>query len=209
MIRPYKKGDPVQLDEQTRRMLGVKDDADVQVVSGTPADAAHAEQRAQRLRKAQERALLDEACEFGDALISYVAMRSKLPLTHRAWATALSVFNVRAEYPEGSAKFDDLVDQGGSDLRIPATERGAPDKFLEHTAVLEDESLEEAAEFAETFSKYITMKKHQLGLSNPQAAYGLGRAFHNLRLGFPPEAGGTAVFDARAHQAGEYYDRNK
>jgi hypothetical protein len=31
--------------------------------------------------------------------------------------------------------------------------------------------------------------------------------FHNLRLTFPPEHGGSAGFDACSRQAGEYFNR--
>ncbi|MHC4619097.1 MAG: hypothetical protein ACYTEQ_15240 [Planctomycetota bacterium] len=209
MIRPYRKGDKVTLDDQTRKMLNVQSDDEVQVMEGQPVTEA----RAQKIRRAQEQSLLHEACEFGDMLVKYVGLHDKLNLTQRAWATALGIFNVRAEYPEGSVKFDDLADQGGDDLHLESTsevsDEAQAEEIRQGLQPLEGESLEEAAKFAETFAKYITMKKHSLGISNPQAAYGLGRAFHNLRLGFPMEEGGAIAFDEWARQAGEYYDRNK
>lgn len=195
-----------QIDDQTKRFLGVTRDDQVQVMKGQTADE-------KRLRSMREKALLAEACEFGDILVKYIGLHHKLSFHQRAFATALGIFNVRFEYPEGSDKFDDLADQGGDDLHLDTTSEVSDEAQAEEIRrglrPLEGESLVEAAKFAETFAKYITMKKHSMGISNPQAAYGLGRAFHNLRLGFPMEEGGAIAFDKLALQAGEYFDRNR
>lgn len=206
MLRPYRKEDKVKLDDQTRRMLGVTDDKELQVMEGQTTDTT-------RLRTAREKASLREACDFGDVLVEYTVGHTDLSLPQRVWALALGVFNVRFDYPEGTDKFDDLVDQGGDDLHLDktseVTDEAAAEEIQQGLIPLKGDDLIEAAKFAETFAKYITMKKHQIGLSNPQAAYGLGRAFHNLRLGFPMEAGGAVAFDEYARQAGEYFDKNR
>ena len=125
----------------------------------------------------------------------------------------LALLCQRADYPEGEAKFDELADQGGKDLQYDGPNNTLPEdeaaKVVQNLPPLEDARFEEAAKFAETFSAYISMKKQQLGVSNPQGAYGLGRAFHNLRFGFPKSEGGSAAFDEYAKRAGRYYDENK
>lgn len=204
MIRPYKKGD--KLDPSVKRFLGVRNDEDVKIIPAQQAEG-------KRLVDARERYLLSEACEFGDILVGYVGDHHKLDLGQRAWGVVLAMLCQRADYPEGAEKFDELADQGGQDLQYDGPNNTLSEedaaKVVQTLPPLEDARFEEAAKFAETFSAYISMKKQQLGVSNPQGAYGLGRAFHNLRLGFPKNEGGSAVFDEYARRAGRYYDDNK
>jgi hypothetical protein len=204
MIRPYKKGD--KLDPTVKSFLGVKDESEVKVVTQQKAEG-------KKVLNAREQYLLAEACEFGDILVGYIGAHPSLDLGQRAWAVVLSLLCQRADYPEGVEKFDELADQGGKDLQYSGPDNTLPEEeaaaMVRNLPILEDTRFEAAAQFAETFSAYITMKKQQLGVSNPQGAYGLGRAFHNLRLGFPKSEGGSAVFDEYAKRAGRYYDDNK
>lgn len=204
MIRPYKKGD--KLDPTVKKFLGVKDESEVKVVTNQKAED-------KKLLNAREQYLLAEACEFGDILVSYIGAHPSLDLGQRAWAVVLALLCQRADYPEGVEKFDELADQGGKDLQYGGPDNTLPEDeaaaMVNNLPPLEDNRFEKAAQFAETFSAYISMKKQQLGVSNPQAAYGLGRAFHNLRLGFPKAEGGSAVFDEYARRAGRYYDEDR
>lgn len=204
MIRPYKKGD--KLDPTVKSFLGVANEEEVNVVTGQKANDKKAVD-------AREKYLLAEACEFGDILVSYIGDHPRLDLGQRVWAVVLAMLCQRGDYPEGVEKFDALADQGGQDLQYEGPNNTLPEDeaatMVRDLPPLDGDRFTDAAKFAETFSAYITMKKQQLGVSNPQGAYGLGRAFHNLRLGFPKTEGGTAVFDEYAKRAGRYYDENK
>jgi hypothetical protein len=185
------------LDSLAKGFLGVASEKETRVIKGQTANAA-------RQQAFYEQQLLHEACEFGDILVHYVGSHVDLPLPQRAFGTALGILNLRRDYPTGGEQFDELADLGGEELQLPKSTKPAP--IIEPPLPLTGEALHNAAAFAESFVRYVTMKKQQLGLSNPQAAYGLGRAFHNLRLTFPVDDGNTVAFDFYAQQAGEYFN---
>jgi hypothetical protein len=124
----------------------------------------------------------------------------------------LGILNVRFDYPDGQERFDEISDLAGEDLVLPPPMPFTPEEEVQirrHRRPLEDESFRKAANFAEVFAKYITLTKHSMGLSSQQAAYGIGRAFHNLRQCFPREDGGTVAFDEYARLAGDYFAKNR
>jgi hypothetical protein len=194
--------DTHQLDATALRFLGNKRE-EIQVIEGQKITAARREEQ-------QEKALLQESCDYGNSLVHMTVGHRHLTPEQHAWGFALGVLCVRADYPDGPDRFDDLADQAGRDLSLSAPsfsdEKTEKIKKDLHPLVKEEEY--EAAKFAEFIAKYITMTKHRAGLSNPQAAYGLGRAFHNLRATFPPDRGGTVAFDEYARHAGMYFDKN-
>jgi hypothetical protein len=201
MERPNKK----TLDATARRFLGSNLD-EVRVIAGQKADE-------KKLVASQERYLLAEACQFGDILVRYTMAHRKLSFEQRAWGFALSLFCIRGDFPEGLEDFDELADQGGNDLELShknvVTDAERASRIAKELPEFSQTGLQDAAGFAEQVSKYVETKKHQMGLSNPQAAYGLGRAFHNLRLGYPLSEGGTAAFDELTRRASGYYERFK
>jgi hypothetical protein len=184
------------VDDLAKGFLGVATDHEVKVMPGQKAD----EKRQQALYEQQ---LAKEACEFGDLLVNYIGSHADLTPPQRAFGTMLGVLNLRRDYPGGGEQFDELADLGGEDLKLQVKDTSQ----LSPPAPLDGALLLPAAEFAEALVRYITMKKHQYGVSNPQGAYALGRMFHNLRLTFPPEHGGSVGFDACSRQAGEYFNR--
>ena len=190
------------MDDLAKNFLGVSKSSDVKVVSGQKANT-------ERQQALYEQELAHEACEFGDVLVNYVGSHVDVPLAHRAFGVALGVLNLRSEYPGGGEQFDELADLGGEDLQIEAKKKAPVTAAVSSAKVtpLTEEVVLAAAPFAEIFVRFVTMKKHQLGLGNPQTAYALGRTFHNLRACFPPEDGGPAAFDQYAQQAGEYFNR--
>jgi hypothetical protein len=199
MIRQDSKKD--KLDQTALQFLGAKR-GEVQVHEGQKASA-------DKQRKQHEQMLIKEACDFGNTLVRYIVNHKDMPLKARVWSFALGVLCVRDEYPEGGEKFDELADLGGEDLQLTPPTKQHEEAMRSHARnlpVLEGEVLLEAARFAELVAKYVTTKKHQSGLNNLQAAYGLGRAFHNLRQTFPAEEGGVFAFDEYARQAGVYFD---
>ena len=175
----------------------------------------------------QERFLMDEACRFGDTLIRYVVAHRKLSTAQRAWGFGLALFCLRGDYPEGIEDFDDLIDMGGESLTLRESNESAVTQIAStatatttatttatatatatclHTSTFNETEQHAAAALAENISKYIERQKQQKGLSNSQAAYGIGRAFHSLRTGYPPEEGGVAAFDEIISYASEYYE---
>lgn len=194
-----------ELDTTAKRFLGSQLD-EVRVIAGQKADE-------KKQLAAQEKYLLAEACQFGDSLVHYVMGHRKINELQRVWGFALSVFCLRADYPEGVEDFDTLVDRGGEDLRLAATntvqDSERAKQILRELPVFTDEEQRAAATFAERMTKYIESTKNRKGLSNPQAAYGLGRTFHNLRLGFPANQGGTVAFDEFVRRSSAYYERFK
>lgn len=190
------------MDDLAKNFLGVTKSSEVKVVSGQKANT-------ERQQALYEQELAHEACEFGDVLVNYVGSHVDVPLAHRAFGVALGVLNLRSEYPGGGEQFDELADLGGEDLQIETKKKTPVTAVVSSAKVtpLTEEALLAAAPFAEIFVRFVTMKKHQLGLSNPQTSYALGRTFHNLRTCFPPEDGGPAAFDQYAQQAGEYFNR--
>jgi hypothetical protein len=184
------------VDDLAKGFLGVASDREVQVVRGQKADP-------KRQQALYEQQLAKEACDFGDLLVNYVGAHTELTPAQRAFGTMLGVLNLRRDYPEGGESFDALADLGGEDLKLSSKSTAglpAPPALTPTTQL-------PGAQFAEAFVRYVTMKKQQYGVSNPQAAYALGRMFHNLRLTFPPEDGGEDGFDLYGRQAGEYFDR--
>lgn len=194
------------LDELERRFLGVKALEEVHILENQKANA-------ERQAEAYEHQLVREACEFGDSLVRYIMGHHKLSPIQRAWAVVLGTLNVRVGYPGGGEEFDELADRGGEQLQLESTSEITDEEEKERIArelpQMTQQQYREAAAFAEAFSKYIGMKRNQLGVDRRQTAYGLGRAFHNLRLTFPMEGGGTAAFDELARRAGDYFDRYK
>ena len=186
---------PPELDNITRKFLGVTDPSKVKVIRGQKADA-------EKQRKLYEQQLMYEASEFGDTLVGYVGAHEKLTVPQRAVSVTLALLNLRRDFPDGVKKFDEYVDLGGEDLELePGLSSGTPQGILPSADFLT------AAKFAETLVGYVIMTKQQLGLSNPQGAYGLGRMFHTLRGHFPIASGGPLQFDTLAAQAGEYFNR--
>ena len=186
---------PPELDNVARKFLGVTDPSKVKVVKGQTANA-------EKQRKLYEQQLMHEACEFGDTLVGYVGAHEKLTLGQRVVSVTLALLNLRRDFPDGVQRFDEYVDLGGDDLKLePVPPSDKPQGVLASADFLP------AAKFAETLVGYVIMTKHQLGLSNPQGAYGLGRMFHTLRGHFPTANGGPLQFDALAAQAGEYFNR--
>lgn len=188
-----------ELDIIAKRFFGT---SNVEVIKGQKADA-------QKQQKIQERFLLDEARNFGDILVRYIIAHRKLSKEQRAWGFGLALFCLREDYPHGIDDFDELIDEGGASLTLNEqniiTDEKHIAKVKEELLPFADTKQHQAAVFAENVSKYIETKKHQLGLSNPQAVYGMGRAFHNLRLGYPLKEGGTAAFDELMSRANGYF----
>ena len=184
------------LDDVAKGFLGTTDPKKLHVTQGQKADP-------ERQRELYEQEIMHEACAFGDAIVVYVGGMPDLTLPQRAFGVALGIFNLRRDYPEGSKLFDELVDLGGADLKLP------PVTVTPLTATQEWQftptKLEQAAKFAEMFVKYVTMKKKQMSVSNVQTAYGLGRMFHTLRHGYPRDESGAAGFDYCARYAGSYF----
>jgi len=191
------------MDDLAKSFLGIGKGTNAKVVPGQTANP-------ERQQALYEQELAHEACDFGDVLVNYVGSHVDVPVAHRAFGVALGVLNLRSEYPNGGEQFDELADLGGEDLQVETKKKApvvAPVGAAAVTARLDEASILAAAPFAGVFVRYVTMKKHQLGLSNPQTSYALGRTFHNLRVCFPPEDGGPATFDQYAKQAGEYFNR--
>lgn len=193
------------LDETAKRFLGNAGD-DVVRRDGQKADD-------DKLRHSQERMLLAEACEYGDDLVRYVAMHQNHTGEELAWGFCLGLYCARRDYPDGDEAFDDVAEQAGKDLVLAQTTVVSdPDEAVRIQTELqqfEDASFRRAAAFAENFASFLDRKKRQLGLGNKQGAYGLGRAFHNLRQTFPQDKGGSAAFDELARRAGIYFADNQ
>ena len=193
------------LDDTAKRFLQIGGNTP-EVHEGQKADA-------EKQRDGWERVLLSEACEYGDDLVRYVAMHQQLESEELAWGFCLGIYCARAEYPNGGDEFDDLVDQAAKDLVLSETtvvnDQEEIAKIQMELPQFTASRLEEAAVFSENFQEFLKKKKHQVGMSNRQGAYGLGRAFHNLRRTFPADKGGSAAFDELARRAGQYFTENK
>lgn len=184
------------LDTIAKTFLGT---GDVTVVDGAKSDQG-------KQQTFQEKLLIQEACTHGDALIAYVGAHGKLTLDERAWGFALAVLCARDEFPDGGEKFDELADAGGDTATTVMEQPASSGDVAVDTPIFTDDEQAAAAHFAERMAEYIASKKQAMALSNPQAAYGIGRAFHTLRNAFPA---GVAVFDEIARRAGTYFTRNK
>lgn len=204
---PLRSEKPPRLDSLANAFLG---NQEAVIVEGQKADE-------KKQLEMAARQLLFEACDYGDVLVKYVAMHGRLSPAQAAWGFALALLNVRSEYPEGGDAFDDLAEQARQDLELAVTtEVTDPERIARTQADAEREAQEwtheeftEAATFAENMAEYFGKKKRQQDIDNKQAAYGLGRAFHNLRLTFPADHGGSAAFDVYAKRAGVYLAENK
>jgi hypothetical protein len=200
-IRPDSK-----LDETARSFLGGGSGAKIEVHEGQEADE-------QKLLEQQERALLAEACDYGDDLVRYVAMHRDLSPEEAAWGFCLGLYCARNAYPEGGEEFDDIADQANKDLVLAKTtvitDQAEIDRIQTELPQFDDASFKKAATFAENVASFLQRKKQQLGIANKQGTYGLGRAFHNLRQTFPTANGGSAAFDELARRAGVYFAENK
>lgn len=195
-----------ELDPAALRFLGVQSMQDVRVIEGQQA-------KEERLQAQTEKFLLDEACGFGDSLVHYVTAHNKeFTPKQLIWGTVLGTLCLREDYLEGVAKFDELADQGGKDLQLKTKPLECTEEqrteIIRKAKLAQDETLT-AAKFAELYAGYVAMKKRQTSISNIQIAYGLGRAFYNLRMTFPEDEGGPVAFDELARQAGGYFDANK
>ncbi|MGD9209240.1 MAG: hypothetical protein PVI90_00615 [Desulfobacteraceae bacterium] len=191
------------MDAFTQRFFG---NEKVQRIDGQKANA-------EKQKAMQEHFLMDEACRFGDTLIRYVVAHRKLSTAQRTWGFGLALFCLRGDYPEGIEDFDDLIDIGGASLTLKESKESAVTRETStsastclHTSTFNETEQHAAAQLAENISKYIERQKQQKGLSNSQAAYGIGRAFHSLRTGYPPEEGGVTAFDEIISYASEYYE---
>ena len=184
------------LDDVAKGFLGTSDPKKLHVSRNQKANP-------ETQRRLYEQEIMHEACAYGDAVILYVGGMPNLTMPQRAFGVALGIFNLRRDYPEGVKAFDDLVDLGGADLKLPATEVTPLPPTQEWK--FDSDALEHAAKFAEAFIKYATMKKKQMNITNLQGAYGLGRMFHTLRQNFPVTEGGPAAFDYCARYAGVYF----
>lgn len=203
---PLRSRPPVTgMDDQARRFLGNVEDEVVQR-QGQKADD-------DKLRTSQERMLLAEACQYGDDLVRYVAMHRDLSPEEAAWGFCLGLYCARDAYPDGDEAFDDIAEQAGKDLTLAETTIITdPDRVVQiQTELLEfeDKAFKLAAAFAEDFASFLDRKKRQLSIGNKQGAYGLGRAFHNLRQTFPMDRGGSATFDELARRSGIYFADNQ
>jgi hypothetical protein len=174
---------------------------------GTTPPERHDGQKAneKKLAAGQERMLRAEACNFGDDLVRYVAMHQDNTHEELAWGFCLALYVARSIYPNGEEDFDEISDQAANDLVL--SEENITEKA--EVAPFSDGTFRRAAEFAELMQEYIRRKKPQTGISNRQGAYGLCRAFHNLRRTFPADKGGSAAFDELARRAGEYFAENR
>lgn len=195
---------PIPNDPMAKAFLG-SDPSKVTVMPG---------QKANETKQAamQEKYLLAEACRFGDDVVRYVMGHYKLSEAQRIWGFAVTLFCLRADYPDGGDDFDELADQGGEDLELPKKniieEPERVNDIATRLREFTDAELLEAASFAERTNAYIEATKQRDGISNPQAVYALGRAFHNMRFGFPLEKGGTAAFDEFVRRASAYFERH-
>jgi hypothetical protein len=201
-IRAGKRGD---LDDTARRFLQVGSNAP-EIHKGQQADE-------EKQRDGWERMLFQEACEFGDDLVRYVAMHKRNTPEQLAWGVCLGLFCARNWYPNGEEEFDELTALAAKDLVLAQTTIVEDEEEIARIQTempqFSKESFEAAAEFSENFQDFIRKKKTQVGMSNKQGAYGLGRAFHNLRRTFPKESGGSAAFDELARRAGIYFAENR
>jgi hypothetical protein len=199
-IRPSKK-----LDETAQRFLRAGSQP-VEVHDGQQADE-------KRLAEQQERMLLAEACEYGDDMVRYVAMHKDLSPEEAAWGFCLGLYCARDAYPNGGDAFDDIADQARKDLVLAKTtiitDQAEIERIQTELPEFKEESFKRAAAFAENVASFLDRKKRQVGIGNKQGAYGLGRAFHNLRQTYPEEKGGSAAFDELARRAGLYFAENK
>lgn len=199
-IRPSKK-----LDDVAQRFLA-SGNAPVQVHNGQKADE-------KRLAEQQERVLLNEASAYGDDMVRYVAMHKDISPMEGAWGFCLGLYCARDAYPDGGDAFDDIADQARQDLVLTqttiVTDQEEAARIQTELPEFTEEQFQRAATFAENFASFLDRKKRQVGIGNKQGAYGLGRAFHNLRQTFPKEKGGSAAFDELARRAGLYFAENK
>ena len=203
-IRPNKTA-PRELDATAQRFLG----------TSTAPPVVHEGQRAdgERLAEQHERLLLSEACAYGDDMVRYVAMHKDLSPEEGAWGFCLGLYCARDAFPAGGDAFDDIAEQARKDLTLPitteVTDEDAVARIQTELGEFTDEQFSRAAAFAENVASFLDRKKRQVGIGNKQGAYGLGRAFHNLRLTFPSDKGGSAAFDELARRAGIYFTDNK
>jgi hypothetical protein len=193
------------LDDTARRFLQIGQNTP-EVHEGQSADKG-------KLQEGWERTLLHEACEYGDDMVRYVAMHKDLTPEEAAWGVCLGIYCARDVYPNGAEEFDDLGDQAAKDLVLPqttvVTDEGEIARIQMELTDFDDAGFRRAALFSEKFQDFLKGKKQQLGISNRQGAYGLGRAFHNLRRTFPTDNGGSATFDELARRSGLYFVENK
>lgn len=194
MAAPKKAKQLPTMDDLAKGFLGTGDPKELIVKRNQKANA-------DKQKALYEQQLTLEACDYGDALVNYVSAHGDLDIGQRVFAVTLALINLRRDFPDGGEKYDAYVDLAGDDLKIITIPAVNDDTWR----TLTPESQLAAAKFAETLAAYITMTKQRAGLSNPQAAYGLGRMFHTLRAGFPPAEGGPPQFDVYAKLAGEYY----
>jgi len=154
-----------------------------------------------RVEQQRQRVLIREACAHGDELIIYITgHRVSHTLPVMAWATSAFVLALRLEYPDGEKRFDEWSQRGGAELEVPPVSLSKPGAIHKLTP----DEVFSAVELAKLCAKYASQILKRSGINNAQAAYGLGRAFQNLRLTFPQIYGGVLAFDQYAKEAGQY-----
>jgi hypothetical protein len=147
--------------------------------------------------------ILEEASTFGNNFVQWIAAHKTVPIHVRAWGFVLGIFCIRAEYPAGAIEFDRIVAQAGEDLDLPGKSHANDDPLPPWTEI----TMRQATNFAELTSGYVALHRRQTDVHDDQAAYGIGRAWHNLRTTFP--FGGPEAFDTVAAHAVRYYEHEK
>jgi hypothetical protein len=163
---------------------------------------------------ARERFFMEEACDYGDEIVKFASLRLvKYTPEQIVWGFCVGLYCLRRDYPGAAQAFDDIVERAGKELKVTATgaitDEAEIKKIQDGIVPFTEEEERVAVQFAEVFLQYISRSRKQTGVSEGQTVYGLGRSFHNLRLTYPKEKGGTAAFDTYARKAGNYYQTNK
>lgn len=197
------------LDPTARAFLGTHRDGAVEIVQ-----RAGQKVKVEAVLDAEGRWRHEEACDFGNSLVQYVAMHEDLSVPQRVWGFSLASMCLREDYPDGTEVFDTLYESAEADLDLPGHPLTAFDEDERLTRVAKVEPMDEAtlraaAQFSEKVYAYIMKKRLGLGLHYTQAAYAIGRAFHNLRRTFPDALGGHPAFDEYVSDAGKYFANNK
>ena len=168
----------------------------------------------ERAVAARERYFMQEACDYGDEIVKFASMRLvKYSPREISWGLALGTYCVRRDYPGDRNEFDNIIERAGNELKLEAsgliTDPQEIERIQQSVDVFTEEVEARALEFARVYLQYIDRTRKSSGISEGQTIYGIGRAFHNLRLTYPKEHGGTAAFDTYARRAGTYYQTHK
>lgn len=203
MLRPYNAGKVATvptLDLTAKSFLGVDNLDEIREIE------AHTSKE-EDVAKAREQLLLNEACRYGDSLVAYITGHTDLKPWQLIYGTALGIFNLRYEFPDGEEKFDEIAATAAEDSQAqrPPSQGSESSVAVAANFEFEPEAYRPAKKFAELFVKHTSVLKNSMGVSNAQVAFGIGRAFYILRDKFPPEEGGTALVDRLAAEAGRYF----